>query len=352
MGQAAGKGNLRFWLVSIACTALLVAGAVHSAAGVAEGPEGLLVPRSPLMGGLPAMQLPSPAMPMPTPSMPMPFPPRTMPAAPLPPSTMPARPQPSGGYVKFAYPSAVAAYGPDAYVADSSLGALFRIDLATQTIKRLASLPLMPGVVLRAGPDGTLYLIRPDRSEIQRLSRDGRVLASYADAANLQQPRDLVVEPTLGRIWITDASGEVFEFQPSGALFEPLARRDPGAAGGFGAFSLLAAGSRLVAAYDGRCRCLVKLDRDGIPGEHIGEGSLTSPGALAIDSHQRIWVVDRADRLLKVFWEGRLIAQLSPARLGLLDFTGLAIDQQRLYIADGPGGRIGIFDLLPPKAAP
>ncbi len=53
-----------------------------------------------------------------------------------------------------------------------------------------------------------------------------------------------------------------------------------------------------------------------------------------------------------MFWEGHLVAQLAPARLGLLDFTGLAIDQQRLYIADGPGGRIGIFDLLPPKAAP
>ncbi len=219
MARAAGRANPRFWLKAAACLALLVASAARGAPGVAEGPEGLLVPRSPLVGGLPAMALPSPAMPLPSPAMPMPLPLRTMPGAPLPPPTMPARPQPSGGYVKFAYPSAVAAYGPDAYVADSGLAALFRIDLATQTVKRLAGLPVTPGVVLRAGPDGTLYLIRPDRSEIQRLSRDGRVLASYADAAKLLQPRDMVVEPTLGRVWITDASGEVFEFQPSGALF-------------------------------------------------------------------------------------------------------------------------------------
>lgn len=257
---------------------------------------------------------------------------------------------PSGQYVKLVYPSSLSATGPDLYVADSGLARLLRIDTITQSVAQLAPLPALPGVRVKSGPDGTVYILRPDRGAVDRLSREGRPLASFSSTFEILQPSDLVIEPTLNQIWIADAAGGVFAFHPSGRMSQPIAGSREGFATEEAGATLLAASPQRVVGIDPRCRCVIEFDRDGLVMARFGEGEIVNPQGIALDGHDRVWIVDRGDQRLKVF-DGDLLAFAIPAsRLGLTDVTAIAIDHQRAYVADGPGGRIGVFAILPPAA--
>lgn len=267
-------------------------------------------------------------------------------SAPL--STAPGRPA-GGAYIKLVQPTALAAKGPDLYVADGGQRMLLRIDTITQSVARLSELPPLPGVRVKAGPDGSAYILRPDRGEVEHLARDGRRLAGFAATYEILQPTDLIVEPTLNRVWISDAAGGVFAFHPSGRMSEPLAGRGDGFGDDYSAATLLAAGRDRVVGIDPRCRCVIEFDRDGLVIGRFGENQLINPADLAVDGHGRTWIVDRGDRRLKVFDGDRLLASLAAARLGLVEITAISIDVYRAYISDAPGGRVGIFAILPPS---
>lgn len=260
---------------------------------------------------------------------------------------MPTAPMTGARYIKLVYPSAIAAHGPDLFVADSGLASLLRIDVPTQGVARLGTIPALPGVRLFAARDGSLYLLRPDRSEVSRLSRDGRVLVSFADLPEIPQPSALAVEPTLNALWVADGMGELHAMAPLGRRIHNLPDGGPPTE-----VSLLAAGRHHVFGYAPLCRCIVRFDNEGRPLEQFAEGAITAPSALAVDAHDRLWVVDRGDGKLKVFDGDALVATVPPMRLGLTEFTALAIDSPQLFLADGPGGRIGVFDILPPPGAP
>lgn len=263
-------------------------------------------------------------------------------------ATVPGRP-PTGGYIKLAYPSALAANGPDLYVADSGQRTLLRIDTVSQSVAHLRELPPFAGVRLKTGPDGSVYVLRPDRGEVERLARDGRRLAIFVAKFEILQPADLIVEPTLNRVWISDAAGGVFAFHPSGRMSEPLAGRGDGFGDDVSAATLLSAGRNHVVGIDPRCRCIIEFDQDGAVTGRFGDDELAIPVDLAVDMHDRVWVLDHGDRRLKVFADGRIVGSIPAAQLGLSDLTAISIDRFRAYVADGPGGRIGIFAVLPPS---
>ncbi|BAL22687.1 hypothetical protein [Azoarcus sp. KH32C] len=265
-----------------------------------------------------------------------------------PPSTVPGAP-PGGQFVKFLFPSALAANGPDIYLADAGQRLLLRIDGVTRSVTRLRELPGSPGTRLKTGPDGSVYVVSPGRREVERIARDGRRLAVFGAKFEILQPADVVVEQTLNRVWIADAAGGVFAFHPSGRLSEPLAGRGDGFADENSGATVLSAGRERVAGIDPRCRCIVEFSQSGVAIGRYGEGQLTYPVDLAIDLHGRTWVLDRADHRLKVFANGNLIASISTAQLGLTDITALAFDGHLAYIADGPGGRVGVFTILQPR---
>lgn len=257
-----------------------------------------------------------------------------------------------GEFVKFVFPSALAATGLDLFVVDSGLRALLRVDTATQAVARVAPLPGLPGVRVAAGPDGSAYLLRPDRAEITRFSREGRPLGSFASSFEILRPSDVVVERGLNRVWIADAAGGVFAFHSSGRMSQPLVGRGDGFALPDEGATLLAAGPRGVVGVDKRCACLLVFDPDGQVVARIGEGVLLNPVALAVDDYGRSWVLDGADQQLKIFEDDTLAFATSAGRLGLADLTAIAIHRQRVFLADGPGGKIGVFALLPPRRAP
>jgi hypothetical protein len=256
---------------------------------------------------------------------------------------------PTGPYVKLVYPSSLSATGPDLYVADSGLGRLLRFDTITQSVAQLAPLPALPGVRVKSGPDGSVYILRPDRGDIARLSREGRRLASFSSTFDILQPSDLVIEPTLNRIWIADAAGGVFAFHPSGRMSQPIAGSREGFATEQSGATLLAAGRDHVAGIDPRCRCVIEFDRDGVVLGRFGEGQMINPQGIAVDEHDRVWIIDRGDQRLKVLEGDRLAFAIPASALGLTDITAISIDHHRAYIADGPGGKIGVFAVLPPS---
>lgn len=253
-----------------------------------------------------------------------------------------------GKFVKLQFPSALALSGSDLFVADSGLGALVRIDTMTQAVATLATLPRRPGVHLAAGLDGSVYVARPDRNRVDRLSREGRALAQFVAPREILKPGGLVVEPMMNRLWISDAAGGVFAFHPSGRMGEPIAGRGDGFASAESGATLLAAANRRVVGIDPGCRCVIEFERDGVAIGRFGAGQLINPSVLALDDFGRAWVMDRGDGRLKVFDGDWLAFTLTPGQLGMSDISAIAIDAQRVYIADGPGGKIGAFALLPP----
>lgn len=257
-------------------------------------------------------------------------------------SPVPGQP-PTGTYLKLLQPMAVAANGPDLYVADIAQRLLLRFDTTNQSVSALRELPAMQGVRLKAGQDGSVYVLRPDRGTVERLARDGRRLASFASKYEILRPADVVIEPGRNRVWISDTAGGVFAFHPSGRMSEPIAGRGDGFADDFGGATLLASGRDRVSGFEPDCRCIIQFDYDGAVIGRFGHGLLVNPVDIAIDTRGRTWIVDRGDRRLKVFEDDELIASVAAGQLGLTDITAISIDMYRAYISDGPGGRIGIF---------
>lgn len=254
----------------------------------------------------------------------------------------------SGPYIKLIYPSAIAASGPNLYVADSAQGVLLRIDTFSQSIARLSALPPTPDVRLKTGPDGSVYVLRFDRAEVDRFSREGFRMASFSAMFDILRPADLVVDPRLNQVWISDGAGGVFAFHPSGRRSHSLAGRGDGfAEPGTGATLLAAGGSRVV-GIDPGCRCVLEFDSDGTILDNFGAGDLINPSGLALDTHGRTWIIDRGDRRLKVFDGHRLIFSIPAARLGLTEISAISIDLYRVFISDAPGGKIGVYAVLPP----
>lgn len=308
---------------NLACAALLgltvnVEAGVGSATAVGEQSLDYLAPHTVIVGGF------------------------TAPASPVPGQ------RPTGTYLKLLNPTALAANDQDLYVADIGQRLLLRIDTVSQAITPLREIPPLPGVRVKAGTDGSVYLLRPDRGEVARLTRDGRTVTAFRAKYEVLQPADIVIEPTLNRPWIADTAGGVFAFHPSGRMSEPLVGRGDGFPDEFGA-TLLAASRTRVTGIDPRCRCVIDFDREGVVIGRYGEGELLNPADIAIDAHNRTWVVDRGDRSLKIFDLDRLVATIKPAQLGLMDITAISIHLYNAYIADGTSGRIGIFGITPPS---
>jgi hypothetical protein len=319
-GKPISAHRRRLLAALLSFAALLQTGsATASDAAPPDAPDRLLVPQGYLVGGFSAAV-----------------------------SMRPGR-APSGEYIKLIFPSALAASGPDLYVADFGQRMLLRIDTVSQALTRLREIPPLPGVRLETGADGSVYVLRPDRGEVERLARDGRRLGSFASEFEILRPSDLVVEPMLNQVWIADSAGGVFAFHPSGRMSHPLVGRGDGFGEEFSGATLLAAGRARVIGFDPRCRCVLEFDREGATIGSFAHNELLDPTDLAIDAHDRSWVLDRGDRTLKVFDGGRLVASIPAAQLGLSGLTAMTIDVYRVYIADGPGGRIGIFAILPPS---
>lgn len=257
------------------------------------------------------------------------------------------QPNALAGFLRFRYPTAVAARGPDIYVADSGAGTLYRFDAALQLMSAVHGVSVLPGTRIRAGADQTLFVLNPGAGEIRRFSRDGIPLQAISDPVSTARFADFSVDPTGRRVYALDAlSQRIVAFHPAGraAYVFASSMESPGVFKGIGA---IADGSGGVLVSDLGCRCIVQLSDDGRVAARLGEGELKQPGVIVADRDGRVFVVDAFDNSLKVFQRGTLLASFAAAALGASSIGGIAVDEGFLYIADGAGAKIVVLRISP-----
>lgn len=251
-----------------------------------------------------------------------------------------------GGYLKLVQPSALAAFADTLYIADPGLGQLLQIHVPSQRVTPMLPIPRAGAVRLHVAADGSLFVVLPDRAEVLRIGFGGHGTVRYADQGVITRPLDVAVETADQRIWVLDSTGELFEFHPLGRLAGPIGDDE-----GRIMPSLLAAGRDRVFALDNTCQCIIRLDQQGRPVLPFAHGAVRMPAAAAVDRFGRLWVADRADGALKVFADEQLVAKIPAIALGMTQISAIAFAQELAYVADGPGGKVMVFTLLPPEAS-
>lgn len=255
----------------------------------------------------------------------------------------------ASGYLKLANPIAVAASGPDLYVVDGALGALYRFDVTTQTAIRMTSVRSVPGTRIVAAPDGTAYLLQPGLPAVQRYARDGRLIATLAAPNDLVRPVDIAIESASGLLWVADGTlQQIVAFHPLGKVAYIVNQRgdvDGRLESGMRGMGAGPAGAFVV---DPGCRCVSEILPDGRGLRSFGESDLVNPVAVAADRWGRVWVLDSAQRSIRIFFDGLPAGTVTFRDLGVIEAGSIAIHDSTLYLADTRGGRIGVFRLIPP----
>jgi len=249
------------------------------------------------------------------------------------------------GFTPFVYPAALAVRNRDMYVVDSGARKLYRLDLMTQILSVVPSGVAYPWTRVQVGADRSLYVLDQNSAVIRRYV-PMQAMQTIGDPAITGSLEGFVVDTPDGRIVASDKLNKrLIKFNPMGGLGWPM----PSPAGSqFTALGMLAsAGERSLYAIENSCACVAVLNDAGQVSEHIGRGILLQPQALAVDRTGHLFVADAADRTLKVFAQGKLLAQYTAQALRVSTISALAVDENMLYIADGAGSRVQVFRIQP-----
>jgi len=256
-------------------------------------------------------------------------------------------PASAGGYVKFIYPSALAMGAGELYVADSGLGALLAIDLSTERVRTIASIPGLPTVRLQSAPGGGVFVLRPDLGVVQRLDRNGREMARMRGQDVMTQARGISLSPDGTQAWVIDGDGSLHIFGSLGhQAYAPSGDTEPTTWR-----TLQTGGGRAYGIADD-CLCLAEVGFDGRELRRFDPIRLTEPGPMTVDRDGRVWLVDLADGQLLAYLGDHRLGQYAPASFGASQITALTTGPGSLYLADGPGGRIIELRLPPMSARP
>jgi hypothetical protein len=254
----------------------------------------------------------------------------------------------AGPFTPLRGPVAVAAMGPDVYIADTGLGMLLRADQVANRLTPFGPRGVQPGTRLAAAVDGSLYVLEPAGRRLQRFARDGRLLQNFPVDPTIASLRDLALDPTRGRILGADAlNRQLVAFRPLGTSSELLPLHgEPRYQ--ITSFDALAVAPEALYALDARCRCIARLAFDGQVLATFGHERLVKPERIAADRYGRLFVADGGDRSIKAFRGGTLEETIPNASLGLLEATDLIHADGWLYVADAPGSQVRMLRVQPP----
>ena len=257
----------------------------------------------------------------------------------------------AGPFTPLRGPVAVAAMGPDVYVADAGLGMVLRVDQVANRLTPFGPRGVQPGTRLAADVDGSLYVLEPAVRRLQRFARDGRLLQTFPADPTIASMRDLALDHTRGRILAADAlNRQLVAFRPLGTSSELLPLHgEPRYQ--ISSFDALAVAADALYALDARCRCIARLAFDGQVLATFGHERLVKPERIAADRYGRLFVADAGDRSIKAFRDGMLEETIPNASLGLLEATDLIQADGWLYVADAPGSQVRMLRVQPPPKA-
>lgn len=255
----------------------------------------------------------------------------------------PASPAGPIGYLPFLAPSAVAARGNIIYVLDSGRRQIFVYDQSLQTMAPLGRYDAGSASALAPGADLSLYVADVAAQQVLHFSLDGRALPGFKNAIELARPAALALAAPGPTLYVADSLyRQVVVFSSLGRVLGVL-RPDPS-----GSIDAMARGPDGLYLVDRGQRQVLVLDPDGIPRYALGKGSLVSPGALAVDRYNRVFVAEGFDNTVKVYGGAALIASEGAGRFSRI--AGMWIENNMLYVADSGNARVFVLRIAPPCA--
>lgn len=249
-------------------------------------------------------------------------------------------PQDVGDWLPLIFPVAVAATPLDVYVADAGSGQLLRYDRGFDAVAVMPNVRVTPTARIRAGADGSVYVLDDAMPGIRRFTRGGAALPALLPQRVGGRYLDFVVDRVSGRTYAVDSAYlSIDEIQPLGNIAIEFQRvDDPGP---------LASDGRSLYVAGGRCACVTRFI-NGRAVQRLGAGKLRMARALVHEGGE-LWAIDRAERgVALVHEEG--VDFMSPASLGLLQAEGLAGAQGQLWVADPAARRVAAFNINPRRS--
>ena len=260
------------------------------------------------------------------------------PFAPTQPSTLPPR-------INLRVPVAVAASPGTIYIADAGHKAVFRYERASNSISLFTTLPGADfSTRLFLDEDLSLYVLDQFNAEILQFDPSGRLVQRFANSAELPQPVAVTVSRGRREILVADGlRGHVLAFDQLGGIASVFGSRADDALR-FDQIIAMARGGEGIYIVD-KLQHRVHHLRAGRQ-QSFGGDELISPGQIAVDDYNRVFVADKAGTTIKVFQAGKRIN--APAGPGFQQITGLWADSGFLYVADVQRASIDIFQIVPP----
>ena len=203
---------------------------------------------------------------------------------------------------------------------------------------------VLPWTRVQVGPDRSLYVLDPARAVIRRHPPGGQPPRILGDPLAIGSLDGFVIDENVGGIIASDnLNHRLLVFNPLGGAGWSIGQGDE-----LPSLGAMAGDGRAVYAIDNGCACIVAMDEAGRVSGRIGQGELVQPRELAADRHGHIFVSDGGNRSLKVFLRGKLLASYGAQALRFTEISALAVDEDTLYLADGPGSQVLTFRIQTP----
>lgn len=255
------------------------------------------------------------------------------------------------GFQRFVHPVSVASAANDLYVADAGLGRVFRFDVTLNAMTPLPGVAAGDSTRVSVGPDLSLYVLDPPNRRVFRFARNGRLLGTFRDDAQLARPVDLWVDPA-GRVFVADGVfNHLVAFSPLGrASYTVLLQGDERKR--VMSVAAMTGGKEGFHISDPACGCMARISPSGAVLATFGHQSIAQPGRMAADRYGRLFVADALDGSLKVFSDGQLIADIKAGELGLQRISDVHISEGSVALADDVGARVELMRLAAPARKP
>ncbi len=256
-------------------------------------------------------------------------------------------------FIRFLQPSGFDFYNGDLYILDSARRTMFRYQPNGE--KLIAVLDL--GVYTRAnvesivfGDKGYYFISEPMSSRILKFNAQNVLVDVYKDSANLANPKKLHYDDRQGKLYVSDSVyGRIIVISKSGKLLYALGKRGT-AKGEFiriSDFIINHDGDVIVTDSQGK-KPMQLISNDGQFLQEYSRRVLDIPGAVAVDSQQRIYVANHSDDSIRIFVDGELRWRFGGSGVEPGEFrvvTQLTVHEDKLYVLDSLNRRIQVFQI-------
>lgn len=241
--------------------------------------------------------------------------------------------------------AAVAARGNDIFVVDTSQRAVFRIDRMQRSISKFASVQGGTASDLYVADDLSVYVVDQLQRQVIQYSRDGQVIANYANSLDLSSPVAVVESDESHRVLIADRlSSHIAVFSRTGRLSGRIGE-NINIPSTVSSINAMVSDRDWIYLLDQTAREVSVIDNEGIQLYKVGREDLKQPVSIAVDECQRLYVADQFDNSIHIYHFDEPVLRIENSRRAdaVQLLTDIWIDYELLYVADGISGSIKVF---------